>query len=151
MDEVDGMGGNADRGGVAELIQLIKRTKVPIVCICNDRQSQKIRSLANYCFDIRFQRPRVEQIRARLMTIATQEKLRIDPAVLDRIIQVELIFSCRKKIAAKWFFSFLPKILKNVPDKYAILRLHIYRRIAYLSKARQNSVPVETTHNAAIF
>lgn len=42
---------------------MIKRTKVPIICICNDRQSPKIRSLANYCFDLRFQRPRVEQIK----------------------------------------------------------------------------------------
>jgi hypothetical protein len=39
MDEVDGMGGS-NRGGVAELILLIKGSRVPIICICNDRQSQ---------------------------------------------------------------------------------------------------------------
>ena len=37
MDEVDGMAGNEDRGGVAELIALIKTTRIPIICICNDR------------------------------------------------------------------------------------------------------------------
>lgn len=76
MDEVDGMSGNADRAGVflflitslsylkmSELIQMLKRTKVPIICICNDRQSMKVRSLANYCYDLRFQKPRVEQIK----------------------------------------------------------------------------------------
>lgn len=42
MDEVDGMGGS-DRGGIQELIQLIKKTRVPIIAICNDRQHQKIR------------------------------------------------------------------------------------------------------------
>ena len=63
MDEVDGMAGNEDRGGMQELIQLIKSSHIPIICICNDRQSQKIRSLANHCFDLRFQRPRVEQIK----------------------------------------------------------------------------------------
>lgn len=36
MDEVDGVG-NGDRGGLAALIQVIKDTKTPIVCICNDR------------------------------------------------------------------------------------------------------------------
>ena len=46
-----------------ELISLIKNTKIPVICMCNDRNSQKIRSLANYCFDLRFQRPRVEQIK----------------------------------------------------------------------------------------
>lgn len=33
--------------------------------MCNDRNHPKIRSLANYCFDLRFQRPRVEQIKVR--------------------------------------------------------------------------------------
>lgn len=42
MDEVDGMGGS-DRGGIQELILLIKKSKVPIMAICNDRQHQKIR------------------------------------------------------------------------------------------------------------
>ena len=55
MDEVDGMAGNEDRGGVAELIQLLKTSKVPVIAMCNDRQHQKIRSLANHCFDLRFQ------------------------------------------------------------------------------------------------
>lgn len=63
MDEVDGMAGNEDRGGIQELIQLIKTTNVPIICMCNDRNHQKMRSLVNYCFDLKFNKPRVEQIR----------------------------------------------------------------------------------------
>ena len=38
MDEVDGMAGNEDRGGILELINTIKNSKIPIICICNDRQ-----------------------------------------------------------------------------------------------------------------
>uniref|UniRef100_A0A915E7Y1 AAA+ ATPase domain-containing protein n=1 Tax=Ditylenchus dipsaci TaxID=166011 RepID=A0A915E7Y1_9BILA len=87
MDEVDGMSGNQDRSGIMELIQMIKRTKVPIICICNDRQSQKIRSLANYCFDLRFTRPRAEQIKGRLQTIAYKENLKIPSETLDKIIE----------------------------------------------------------------
>ena len=55
MDEVDGMSAG-DRGGIAELILLIKKSKLPIICICNDRASVKVRSLANYCLDLRFRR-----------------------------------------------------------------------------------------------
>ena len=44
MDEVDGMS-SGDRGGMQELIALIRRTKMPVVCICNDRGCQKVRSL----------------------------------------------------------------------------------------------------------
>lgn len=53
MDEVDGMSGS-DRGGITKLIQLIKTTKIPIICICNDRNSTKIRTLRNYCLDLSF-------------------------------------------------------------------------------------------------
>ncbi|KAK6756934.1 hypothetical protein RB195_015013 [Necator americanus] len=88
MDEVDGMSGTEDRAGIAELIQIIKDTKIPIICICNDRQHPKIRSLANHCFDLRFQKPRVEQIRARLMSIACQEKVKISKEELDQMIEL---------------------------------------------------------------
>lgn len=51
-----------------ELIQLIKQTKIPIICMCNDRNHTKVRSLSNYCFDLRFQRPRIEQIKVSMKT-----------------------------------------------------------------------------------
>eukprot|EP00398_MALV-I-01_sp_L67-1_P000981 gene981-322_t len=54
MDEVYGMAGG-DRGGNAALIQMVKKTKVPIFCICNDRMDPKIRNLAFSCYDIKFQ------------------------------------------------------------------------------------------------
>merc|ERR1712110_698713 len=56
MDEVDGMGAG-DRGGNAALIKMIKKTKNPIICICNDSHSPKIRSLAFSCYDLKFCRP----------------------------------------------------------------------------------------------
>ena len=88
MDEVDGVSGNEDRGGVQELISLIKRSRIPIICICNDRQHKKIRSLANYCYDLRFYRPSVQQIRAAMLTILHRENVSdIQPNTLDEIIQ----------------------------------------------------------------
>ncbi|KAF9180026.1 hypothetical protein BGZ51_006504 [Haplosporangium sp. Z 767] len=85
MDEVDGMAGG-DRGGIAQLIAFIKRTQVPIICICNDRQSPKVRSLVNSCFDMRFQRPQVNQVRSRLLTILHKEGRKIPPNVLDKLV-----------------------------------------------------------------
>ena len=46
MDEVDGMS-SGDRGGIQELIKVIKTTKTPIICICNDRDRPKVRTLAS--------------------------------------------------------------------------------------------------------
>ena len=86
MDEVDGMAGNEDRGGIAELISLIKTSRVPIICLANDRNHPKIRSLANHCYDLRFSKPRVEQIRGAMMSICFKEGLQVKPQVLDEII-----------------------------------------------------------------
>ena len=93
MDEVDGMAGNEDRGGMAELIQLIRKSRIPVVCMCNDRQSQKIRSLANHCFDLRFARPRAEQIKGAMMSVCFKEKLKITPDALT-----ELIVACNQDV-----------------------------------------------------
>ncbi|XP_017031219.1 replication factor C subunit 1 [Drosophila kikkawai] len=86
MDEVDGMAGNEDRGGMQELIALIKDSSIPIICMCNDRTHPKIRSLVNYCYDLRFQRPRLEQIKGKIMSICFKEKVKITPAKVEEII-----------------------------------------------------------------
>jgi replication factor C subunit 1 len=86
MDEVDGMAGNEDRGGMQELINTIKTSKIPIICICNDRQNVKVRSLANYCFDLRFYKPRLEQVRAALMSVCFKENVKVTGELIDQII-----------------------------------------------------------------
>lgn len=88
MDEVDGMAGNEDRGGMQELINLIKTSSVPIICMCNDRNHPKIRSLVNHCFDLRFARPNVGQIKAAVMSILFKENLsgKIPPKTIEEIV-----------------------------------------------------------------
>ncbi|XP_073992983.1 germ line transcription factor 1 isoform X2 [Rhodnius prolixus] len=106
MDEVDGMAGNEDRGGIQELIALIKNTKIPIICLCNDRNHPKIRSLVNYCFDLRFNRPRVEQIKGAMYSICYKENLKIKPEQLVEIISstnqdIRLVLNHLSMLAAK--------------------------------------------------
>nr|CAD7453506.1 unnamed protein product [Timema tahoe] len=86
MDEVDGMAGNEDRGGMQELIQLIKNSQIPVICMCNDRHHPKIRSLVNYCFDLGFSKPRLEQIRGAMMTICYKEGVGVTADILNDII-----------------------------------------------------------------
>ena len=68
MDEVDGVGAG-DRGGLAALIQVIKQTKTPIICICNDRQDRKLQSLVNHCLDLKFMKPPKDAITKRVRKI----------------------------------------------------------------------------------
>lgn len=86
MDEVDGMGAG-DRGGNAALIQMIKKTKNPIICICNDHGSQKVRSLAFSCYDVRFSRPTKSTIAQRAAQVAASEGLGIEPNALEALAE----------------------------------------------------------------
>ena len=85
MDEVDGMSGG-DRGGNAELIKLLKKSKIPIICICNDRKSPKMRSLANSCLDLPLRRPTAVQMENRLKMIAQKEGLQLGPNVIGELV-----------------------------------------------------------------
>jgi len=64
---------SGDRGGISAIISFIKKAKVPIICICNDRDCQKIRSLAGHCYDIKFFKPDRTLIIKRLSKIIQSE------------------------------------------------------------------------------
>ncbi|RVD91618.1 DNA replication factor C subunit [Tubulinosema ratisbonensis] len=85
MDEVDGM--SSDRGGIPELTKLIKSSKIPVICICNDRYHPKIRTLSNYCLDLRFRKLDARQILPRIKEILKKEgKQLLDPLLNDLIL-----------------------------------------------------------------
>ncbi|CAO1637864.1 unnamed protein product [Parajaminaea phylloscopi] len=85
LDEVDGMSGG-DRGGIGAINAMIKKTKVPIILIANDRGSQKMKPFASTTWDLSFRRPTADSIRARLMTIAFREGLKVDKNGMDQLI-----------------------------------------------------------------
>lgn len=86
MDEVDGMS-SGDRGGMAELLTLIKANRnTPVVCICNDASSPKVRSLLNYCLDLRWRRPEARTVQRRLLEICEKENLSVSPSAIDDLV-----------------------------------------------------------------
>jgi DNA polymerase III delta prime subunit len=86
MDEVDGVSAS-DRGGMAELIKIIKTTATPIICICNDASSDKVKSLKNYCKTYSWSRPRATQVTHRLQTIALSQGMKVDDRAMEAIFQ----------------------------------------------------------------
>ncbi|KAH1024059.1 replication factor C subunit 1 [Dendroctonus ponderosae] len=86
MDEVDGMAGNEDRGGIAELINFIKTASFPIICMCNNRDLPKMRSLVNHCFALKYTKPNVMQVKGAMMSICFKEGLSIESEALSRLI-----------------------------------------------------------------
>ncbi|KAI9020039.1 replication factor RFC1 C terminal domain-containing protein [Phycomyces nitens] len=86
MDEVDGMSGG-DRGGGVELAAQIKKTKVPIICICNDERSSKVQPLLRVCFNVKFRRTPASTIQKRILEIAKKEGLDISPNAIETLVQ----------------------------------------------------------------
>ncbi|RNF04928.1 putative replication factor C, subunit 1 [Trypanosoma rangeli] len=84
MDEVDG----CDIGGVKEIIEMVKSTKIPIVCTCNDRWHPKLRSLVNYVEDIRVSRPPCNIVANYLCDkVLAREGISLSKQLLQDIIQ----------------------------------------------------------------
>ncbi|KAL5065723.1 hypothetical protein RYX36_027460 [Vicia faba] len=86
MDEVDGMSAG-DRGGVSDLIASIKISKFPIICICNDRYSQKLKSPVNYCLLLSYQKPTKQQMAKKFMEVAKAERLQVNEIALEELAE----------------------------------------------------------------
>lgn len=67
-----------DRGGVADLIASIKISKMPIICVCNDKYKTSMRSLKNHCIELDWRKPTKQQVAGRLQAIARAEGLAIN-------------------------------------------------------------------------
>lgn len=86
MDEVDGMSAG-DRGGVGALAAVAKKTKIPMILICNERRLPKMKPFDFVTWDVPFRRPTADMIRARLMTICYREGIKLPAQVLDALIE----------------------------------------------------------------
>ena len=86
MDECDGMGAG-DRGGVADLADTIRRSKIPIICICNDKYSQKMRPLRNVALELDFRRPTKTEVAKRLQFVAQKEGLQVSQTTLETLAE----------------------------------------------------------------
>lgn len=86
MDEVDGMS-SGDHGGAGALSAFCKITKMPMILICNDKSLPKMRTFDKVTYNLTFKRPSELEVRARLLTIAHREKLKLEPSVIGQLVQ----------------------------------------------------------------
>ena len=86
LDEVDGIQGREDKGGLAALMRVAKESIHPIICTANDPQSDKIKSLKKspMTTTLAFKKPSDEEIAVLLRNIANLESL----TVSDKLITV---------------------------------------------------------------
>jgi replication factor C large subunit len=87
LDEVDGIAGNEDRGGVGAIIKIVEESRVPVIMAANDPDIDKLRPLKKVCLLIRFQQIRIPLIIALLQKICLIEHLKADFEALEHIAQ----------------------------------------------------------------
>jgi len=87
LDEVDGIAGNEDRGGVGAIIEIVEKSQVPVIMAANDPDIDKLRPLKKVCVLIRFQPIRMPLLIALLQKICLSEHVKAEFEALEHIAQ----------------------------------------------------------------
>ena len=82
MDEVDGIHGTNDRGGVKAIGEIIKTSKHPLILIANDFYSKRLQSIKPKCQVIKMAKIRSPTINKMLKDIAKAEGIEYDKEAL---------------------------------------------------------------------
>ncbi|MCW3998103.1 MAG: replication factor C large subunit [Candidatus Bathyarchaeota archaeon] len=85
LDEVDGVFGQQDRGGIPAIIKIVNESLVPVIMAANDPDLQKIRPLRKVSKLIRFQKIRLPLIITLLQKICERENIKVEFEALERI------------------------------------------------------------------
>ncbi len=87
LDELDGLTGTADRGGVKAITDVVKGSLYPIVLTANSAYDPRFSNLRNYCFLLEFKKPPAGEIAKLLSRICESEEVQADPNALRFIAQ----------------------------------------------------------------
>ncbi len=88
IDEIDGLSGRSDRGGVSQIVKLIKETKYPIILTANDPYDSKFKTLRKYCKLVQLRRLHVRSIENKLKDIVEGEGIEIERVALRQLAKM---------------------------------------------------------------
>ena len=87
LDELDGITGREDAGGLKAIINIVKTAKCPIILIANDPYDPRFTALRQLCLMIEFKKPRVREVQRLLQRICMLEGINAEEAALRFIAQ----------------------------------------------------------------
>ena len=76
-----------DYGFIGALVECIKETEIPIICICDDRYSQQLKPLLTHCYDIKLSKPTYTDVYALVYKVVTSENIKIKKSAVDKLIE----------------------------------------------------------------
>jgi replication factor C large subunit len=87
LDELDGITGAADKGGVGAITEVVKIAQCPIILIANNPYDPRFSNLRNYCLLIEFKKPPAGEVTKRLKRVCELEKIEAEESALKFISQ----------------------------------------------------------------
>jgi len=87
LDEVDGLSGTSDRGGVGAIVKVIQESVHPIVMTANDPNSPRLKDLFKICQVFSFEQIAHEDIASVLFRISKQNKAEVPQGIINQIVE----------------------------------------------------------------
>jgi replication factor C large subunit len=87
LDELDGLTGTADKGGVKAITEVVKAAQCPIILIANSAYDPKFTNLRIYCLLLEFKKPPIGEVAKLLKGICDVEGVQADENALKFIAQ----------------------------------------------------------------
>lgn len=87
LDELDGLTGTSDRGGVKAITDVVKTAQCPIVLVSNSAYDPRFTNLRSYCLLIEFKKPSVSDVLKHLKRVCEGEDIKADENALKFIAQ----------------------------------------------------------------
>jgi replication factor C large subunit len=87
LDELDGLTGNADKGGVKAITEIVKTARCPVVLIANSAYDPRFTNLRNYCLLVEFKKPPAGEVAKHLRRVCEREGIQADEDALKFIAQ----------------------------------------------------------------
>ncbi|MEM3725876.1 MAG: replication factor C large subunit, partial [Candidatus Bathyarchaeia archaeon] len=87
LDELDGLTGTADKGGVKAITEIVRTAQCPVVLIANNAYDPRFTNLRNYCLLIEFKKPSASEVMKHLKRICEREGIKAEENALKFIAQ----------------------------------------------------------------
>ncbi len=88
LDEIDGITGREDRGGVRGIIEIIKDTRNPIVLIANNPYVPQLKTLKRYCKSVEFKKIHVSTMIKIMEKICKDQEIEFEKKTLEIIAKM---------------------------------------------------------------
>ena len=85
FDEIDGISGSEDRGGIGAIIKVIRKADCPVFLTANDAWHPKLKMLRQHCVLVDFHRVQESTIVSYLREICGAEKIKVSEDALESI------------------------------------------------------------------